>query len=106
MQYLQEKPSERVRRPKAMQVDRPRDDDSCMREASEKRSYTSYTPQDKARFFKLTIEMCFSASAAAKLLGIHVRTVQRWVKQYEECPDNIFENRKKGPRCILTMVLC
>ncbi|KAL1928022.1 hypothetical protein VTP01DRAFT_3427 [Rhizomucor pusillus] len=44
-----------------------------------------------------------NASAAAKLLGIHVRTAHRWVKQYEERPDSIFESgKKKGRRRILT----
>ncbi|KAL1926681.1 hypothetical protein VTP01DRAFT_5576, partial [Rhizomucor pusillus] len=58
---------------------------------------------DKARFFKLKIEKCMSTSAAAKQLGIHVRTAQRWVKQYEECPDSIFERgKKKGRGRILT----
>lgn len=68
-QYLQKKPSERSPRINVMQVDRPRDEDSRMREVTEKRAYTSYTPQDKARFFKLKIEKCMSASAAAKQLG-------------------------------------
>lgn len=75
-QYLQKKPAEKSRA-NVMHVDRPRDEDSRMREATEKRTYTSYTPQDKARFFKLKIEKCISASAAAKQLGIHVRTTQR-----------------------------
>ncbi|KAI9365841.1 hypothetical protein BD770DRAFT_439063 [Pilaira anomala] len=39
---------------------------------------TSHTPK-KARFFKLKIDKCLSASAAAKQLGIHVRAAQkRW----------------------------
>ncbi|KAL1926453.1 hypothetical protein VTP01DRAFT_5782 [Rhizomucor pusillus] len=79
-QYLQKKPAEKSRA-NVMQVDKPRDDDSRMREVAEKRTYTSYTPQDKARFFKVKIEKCMSASAAAKQLGIHIRTAQRWVKQ-------------------------
>ncbi|KAL1931427.1 hypothetical protein VTP01DRAFT_9569 [Rhizomucor pusillus] len=90
-QYLQTKPAERFRA-NAVQIDRPRDEDIRMREVTEKRAYTSCTPQDKARFFKLKIEKCMSASAAAKQLGIHVRTAQRWVKQYEEHPDSIFES--------------
>ena len=57
-----------------------------MREITEKCAYTRYTNQEKARFFKLKIDQCLSASAAAKQLGIHVRTAQRWVKQYEEDP--------------------
>ncbi|KAL1933804.1 hypothetical protein VTP01DRAFT_7894 [Rhizomucor pusillus] len=87
--YLQKKPAEKSRA-NAMQVDKPRDEDYY-----------------KARFFKLKIEKCMSASAAAKQLGIHVRTAQRWVKQYEEHLDSIFDSifdsgRKKGRRRILT----
>jgi transposase len=55
-----------------------------------------YTVQDKARFFDLKIEKCMSASAAAKQLGIHIRTAQRWVNQYNVCPDSIFESCKKS----------
>jgi transposase len=44
-----------------------------------------------------------SASAAATQLGIHVRTAQRWVKQYSTCPDSIFDTCKRvGRKCILT----
>ncbi|CEI87397.1 hypothetical protein RMCBS344292_01812 [Rhizopus microsporus] len=101
-QYLQKKPAEESRT-SVMHVDRPRDEDPRMREATEKRTYTSYTPQDKARFFKLKIEKCISASAVAKQLDIHVRTAQRWVKQYEEYPDSIFDTgKRKGHRRILT----
>lgn len=36
-------------------------------------------------------------------MGVHVRTVQRWVKQYEEHPESIFESdKKKGRKRILT----
>ncbi|KAL1926844.1 hypothetical protein VTP01DRAFT_5490 [Rhizomucor pusillus] len=101
-QYLQKKPAEKSRA-NSMQIDNPRDEDSRMREVTEKRTYTSYTPQDKVTFFKMKIEKCMNASAAAKQLGIHARTVQRWVKQYEERPDSIFESgKKKGRRRILT----
>ncbi|CEG78891.1 hypothetical protein RMATCC62417_13427 [Rhizopus microsporus] len=64
-QYLQKKPAEKSRTI-AMQVDKPRDEDSRIREAIEKCIYTSYTPQDKSRFFKLKFEKSMSASAAAK----------------------------------------
>jgi len=44
-----------------------------------------------------------STSAAAKQLGIHIRTAQRWVKQYNMCPDSIFEVCKQaGRKCILS----
>ena len=78
-----------------------RGEDSDMREITEKRTYTRYTNQEKARFFKLKIDKCLSASTAAKQLGIHVRAAQRWVKQYEEDPDSIFDSKKQGRRRIL-----
>ncbi|OAD67553.1 Homeodomain-like DNA binding domain-containing transcription factor [Phycomyces blakesleeanus NRRL 1555(-)] len=79
-----------------MQIDRPKDDDIRMKEANVKRDSVYYTFQDK-------IEKCMSTSAAAKQLGIHVRTAQRWVKQYNMCPDNIFVNcNRVGRKCILT----
>jgi transposase len=44
-----------------------------------------------------------TTSAAAKQLGIHLRTAYRWVSQYNACPDSIFESCKKvGRKCILT----
>jgi hypothetical protein len=47
------------------------------------------------RFFKLLFEKCLSAATAAKQLGIHVRTAQKWAKQYEKDPDSIFENGER-----------
>ncbi|KAG1052847.1 hypothetical protein G6F43_005032 [Rhizopus delemar] len=41
---------------------------------------------------------CLSASAAARQLGIHVRSAQRWVKRYYEDPESIFEKKKKSGR--------
>ncbi|KAL1931158.1 hypothetical protein VTP01DRAFT_10295 [Rhizomucor pusillus] len=59
----------------AMQTEVAKKDvDVRMRDASVKRAYTLYTDQDK--------------------LDVHVRTAQRWAKQYEEDPDSIFEKRK------------
>ncbi|KAL1930584.1 hypothetical protein VTP01DRAFT_10746 [Rhizomucor pusillus] len=43
-------------------------------------------------------EKVLSASAAAKQLGIHVRTAQRWAKQYKVNPDSIFAKPKKNGR--------
>ncbi|KAG1227340.1 hypothetical protein G6F67_008511 [Rhizopus microsporus] len=74
------------------------DPDVCMKEASSKRAYTSYTDQDKVRFFKLVFEKVMSASAAAKQLGIHVRTAQRWAQMYKTDPDSIFIKHKKTGR--------
>ncbi|KAG1137521.1 hypothetical protein G6F37_011194 [Rhizopus arrhizus] len=57
---------------------------------------------DKVRLFKLLFEKCLSAVAAAKRLGVHVHTAQKWAAQYEGDPDCIFEKRKKtGRPCIL-----
>ena len=39
-----------------------------------------------------------SASAAAKQLGIHVRTAQRWAQMYRTDPDSIFIKHKKTGR--------
>ncbi|KAL4210760.1 hypothetical protein AB4K20DRAFT_1947938 [Rhizopus microsporus] len=74
------------------------DPDVCMKEASSKRAYTLYTDQDKVRFFKLVFEKVMSASAAAKQLGIHVRTAQRWAQMYKTDPDSIFIKHKKTGR--------
>ncbi|KAG0176633.1 hypothetical protein DFQ29_005880 [Apophysomyces sp. BC1021] len=86
-----------------MLIEKSRNEDIRMKEANIKRDYVRYTVQDKARFFDLKIEKCMSASAAAKQLGIHVRTAQRWINQYNMCPDSILESYKKvGRKCILT----
>ncbi|KAL1928962.1 hypothetical protein VTP01DRAFT_2021 [Rhizomucor pusillus] len=63
--------------------------------------------QDKVRFFKLFFEKCLSASAAAKQLGIHARTAQRWAKQYERDPDSIFEKQcfDENPSAVLEQVM-
>ncbi|EIE82353.1 hypothetical protein RO3G_07058 [Rhizopus delemar RA 99-880] len=54
------------------------------------------------RFFKLLFERCLSEAAAAKQLGIHVRTAQKQAEQYKRDPDSIFEKRTKAGRpCIL-----
>ncbi|KAI7863796.1 hypothetical protein BDF14DRAFT_1841190 [Spinellus fusiger] len=55
--------------------------DVRIKEANTKQDYVRYTVQDKAWFFDLKIEKCMNASAAAKQLGIHIRTAQRWVSQ-------------------------
>ncbi|CEI99192.1 hypothetical protein RMCBS344292_13284 [Rhizopus microsporus] len=68
--------------------------DICM----SKRAYTLYTDQDKVRFFKLVFEKVMSASAAAKQLGIHVCTDQRWAQMYKTYPDSIFIKHKKMGR--------
>ncbi|KAL1927114.1 hypothetical protein VTP01DRAFT_5077 [Rhizomucor pusillus] len=47
-------------------------------------------------------EKVLSATAAAKQLGIHVRSAQRWALQYEKDLDSIFKKRKSAGRpCIL-----
>ncbi|KAG1135239.1 hypothetical protein G6F38_012944 [Rhizopus arrhizus] len=86
-----------------MLVEKSKDEDVHMKEANTSRDYVRYTVQDKARSFDLKIEKCLSASAAAKQLGIHIRTAQRWIKQYNKCPDNIFDScNRVGRKCILT----
>ena len=69
-----------------------------MREATEKRDYTRYTVKDMERFFKRKTEKRLSAYAAAKQLGISIRTCQRWVKKYAERGDSFFESLKKPGR--------
>ena len=79
-QYLAQLPLKSEKRIDAMQVEKkakPKGD-AIMREISVKRNYTRYSDQDKVRFFKLLFERCLSAAAAAKQLGIHVRTAQKW----------------------------
>jgi transposase len=86
------------REPAVMHVDEPQSRDIRMRESNTKRDYTVYTDQDKVRFFKLMFEKVLSASAAAKQLGIHVRSAQRWALQYEQDPDSLFKKRKSSGR--------
>lgn len=99
-QYLSKLYQEENNKTEAMQIENSvnAEIDVAMREASIKRNYTLYTNQDKVRFFKLLFEKCLSASATAKQLGIHVRTAQRWARQYERDPDSIFETCRKTGR--------
>ncbi|ORE01576.1 hypothetical protein BCV72DRAFT_320955 [Rhizopus microsporus var. microsporus] len=78
--------------------DAKHDVDVCMKEASSKRAYALYTDQDKVRFFKLMFVKVMSASAAAKQLGIHVRTAQRWAQMYKTDADSVFIKHKKTGR--------
>ncbi|KAG1474144.1 hypothetical protein G6F56_000524 [Rhizopus delemar] len=87
----------------SMLVEKAKDEDVHMKEANTKRDYVRYIVQDKARFFDLKMEKFLSASAAAKQLGIHIRTARRWIKQYNKCPDSIFDSCNRVDRkCILT----
>jgi transposase len=99
-QYLAQQPLEGDKATESMQVgeDVKPDTDAVMRETSIKRNYTRYSDQDKVRFFKLLFKRCLSAAAAAKQLGIHVRTGQKWAEQYERDPNSIFEKRRKTGR--------
>ncbi|KAG1448982.1 hypothetical protein G6F55_010385 [Rhizopus delemar] len=99
-QYLAQLPLESEKRIDAMQLEKEvkPNGDVIMRETSVKRNYTRYSDQDKVRFFKLLFERCLSAAAAAKQLGIHVRTAQKWAAEYEKDPDSIFEKRRKTGR--------
>ena len=95
-QYLHNQPQENNFDVDSMADEDAKDDpDVCMKEASSKRTYTLYTDQDKVRFFKLVFEKVMSASAAAKQLGIHVRTAQRWAQMYKTDPESIFIKHKK-----------
>lgn len=67
-QYFQKKLAEKFRT-NVVQVDKHIDESSHMGESMDRRAYTSYSPQDKSGFFKLKIEKCMSASAAAKQWG-------------------------------------
>lgn len=103
-EYMQTVSSSESSLASRMLIEKPKDEDTHMKEANVKRDYVRYTVQDKARFFDLKIEKCMGASAAAKQLGIHIRTAYRWVKQYSSiCPDTIFDNANKiGQKYILT----
>lgn len=102
-EYLKNMPSCESSSVCPMLIEKPRDEDIRMKEADTKRDYVRYTVQDKTRFFDLKIEKCMSTSAAAKQLGIHIRTAQRWIKQYNMRPDSIFEVCKQvGRKCILS----
>jgi transposase len=102
-EHLKNMPSSESSSVCPMLTEKPKDEDIRMKEVNTKRDYVRYSLQDKARFFDLKIEKCMSASAAAKQLGIHIRTAQRWVKQYNMCPDSIFEVCKQiGRKCILS----
>ncbi|KAG1168733.1 hypothetical protein G6F70_008929 [Rhizopus microsporus] len=90
-QYLHNQPQENNFDVDSMAKDEV---DVCM----SKRAYTLYTDQDKVRFFKLMFEKVMSASAAAKQLGIHVRTAQRWAQMYKADSDSIFIKHKKTGR--------
>ncbi|KAL4211309.1 hypothetical protein AB4K20DRAFT_1946756 [Rhizopus microsporus] len=97
--YLHNQPQENNFDVDSMADEGAKDDPNvCMKEASSKRAYTLYTDQDKVRFFKLMFEKVMSASAAAKQLGIHVRTAQRWAQMYKTDPDSIFIKHKKTGR--------
>ncbi|KAL1930821.1 hypothetical protein VTP01DRAFT_10983 [Rhizomucor pusillus] len=96
--YLHTLASERNCEFVATHVHEPTDTDIRMKETTPKRAYTTYTDQDKVRFFKLMFEKVLSASAAAKQLGIHVRSAQRWAVRYEKDPDIIFKKRKNSGR--------
>ncbi|KAL0086083.1 hypothetical protein F4703DRAFT_1928519 [Phycomyces blakesleeanus] len=71
-------------------------------------SHTKYNPsalKSEKEIGTMQVEKevkCLSAATAAKQLGTHVRTAQKWAKQYETDPDWIFEKRRKtGRLCIL-----
>ncbi|KAG1151437.1 hypothetical protein G6F37_001754 [Rhizopus arrhizus] len=79
IQYLAQLPLESEKELEAMQMEKEAkpSSDVIMRETPVKRNYTRYSDQDKVRFFKLLFERCLSVAAAAKRLGVHVRTAQK-----------------------------
>ncbi|ORE10852.1 hypothetical protein BCV72DRAFT_332747 [Rhizopus microsporus var. microsporus] len=95
--YLVQLPWESEKEMEATQMEKETkpSDGVIMRETLVKRNYTHYSDLDKVRFFKLLFEKCLSVAAATKQLEIHVRTAQKWVKQYEKVPDSIFEKQRK-----------
>ncbi|CEI99688.1 hypothetical protein RMCBS344292_13770 [Rhizopus microsporus] len=92
-QYLAQQSLESEKEIEIMQMKQEAkpDSDVTMRDTPLKRNYARYSDQDKVRFFKLFFERCLSAATAANQLGIYVRTVQKWAKQYEKDPGSIFE---------------
>jgi transposase len=98
-QYLHNQPQENSFDVGSMaDEDAKGDIDVCIKEVSTKRAYTLYTGQYKVRFFKLMFEKVMSASAAAKQLGIHVCTAQRWAQMYKTDPDSVVIKHKKTGR--------
>ncbi|KAG1163202.1 hypothetical protein G6F37_001443 [Rhizopus arrhizus] len=99
-QYLAQRSLESEKIVEAMQVEKEAkpSSDTVRRENSMKRTYTRYPDQDKVRFFKVLFEKCLGAAAAAKRLGIHIHTAQKWAEQYERDPNSIFEKRRKTGR--------
>ncbi|KAG1001503.1 hypothetical protein G6F57_014867 [Rhizopus arrhizus] len=87
-QYLAQRPLESEKIVEAMQVEKEAkpSSDTVRRETSMKRTYTRYSDQDKVRFFKALFEKCLSAAVAAKRLGIHIRTAQKWAEHIAACP--------------------
>ncbi|ORE00840.1 hypothetical protein BCV72DRAFT_218409 [Rhizopus microsporus var. microsporus] len=105
IQYLHNQPQENNFDVGSMEDEDAKDNvDVCMKEVLTKRAYTLYTDQDKVRFFKLMFENVMSVSAAAKRLGIHVRTAQRWAQMYKTDPDSIFIKYKKTGRSRILQV--
>lgn len=95
-QFLQNKPPERPPKPTVLHSagdERSHIDDYM--ELCNKRRYTFYSDDEEAGGFHLFFSKCLSASAAARQLGIHVRSAQIWVKRYYEDPESILEKKKK-----------
>ncbi|KAG1050515.1 hypothetical protein G6F43_007222 [Rhizopus delemar] len=62
-EYMQTTSSSESSLTSPMLIEKPKDEDTRMKEANVKRDYVRYTVQDKARFFDLKIERCMSAAA-------------------------------------------
>ncbi|KAG1447277.1 hypothetical protein G6F46_011016 [Rhizopus delemar] len=71
-EYMQTTSSSESSLTSPMLIEKPKDEDTRMKEANVKRDYVRYTVQDKARFFDLKIEKCMSAAAGY----LHSNSVQ------------------------------
>ncbi|RCH94575.1 hypothetical protein CU098_009345 [Rhizopus stolonifer] len=102
-EYMQTVSSSESSLTSPMLIEKPKDEDTRMKDANTKRDYVRYAVQDKVRFFELKIEKYMNALSAAKKLGIHTRTAYRWANY--ESKHNVyigcrFDNSqsKKKPR--------
>ncbi|KAG1043165.1 hypothetical protein G6F43_011728 [Rhizopus delemar] len=99
-QFLMNKPPERPIHTIVPAVAEKRSEDVAM-ELFNKRRYTFYSDDEKTRFFHLFFSRCLSASAAARQLGIHVHTAQRWVK-WEEHKKFLLNYIDDNPSAVVT----
>ncbi|KAG1473224.1 hypothetical protein G6F56_001073 [Rhizopus delemar] len=68
-EYMQTVSSSESSLTSPMLIEKPKDEDTRMKDANTKRDYVRYAVQDKVRFFELKIEKYMNALSAAKKLG-------------------------------------